>query len=181
MNVMAEVAACSVAEVMGTELYTLTPDTVVASAKRLAFDNGIDHLLVLDNGTLAGIVCKGDLRTAARNALVSDCMSSPVLCIGPDTTLEEAAQIMFDQHVSCLPVVTGAFLVGIITRAALATVGIGPSSVGGRTDADDAACSACGADQPRDQVRCDPRAAGIPLCASCFGRTSSPSPPGPAD
>jgi CBS domain-containing protein len=172
MNVMAEVGACSVAEVMGTELYTLTPDTVVASAKRLAFDNGIDHLLVLDNGTLTGIVCKGDLRAAARNALVADCMSSPVLCIGPDTTLEEAAQIMFDQQVSCLPVVTGAFLVGIITRAALATVGIGP--------ANGAACDACGADQPQDKVRRDPRAAGIPLCASCFGRTSL-NPSGPAD
>ena len=31
-----EVGSCCVAEVMGTELYTLTPDTVVASAKRLA-------------------------------------------------------------------------------------------------------------------------------------------------
>ena len=87
MDVMAEVGACCVAEVMGTELYTLTPDTVVASARRLAFDNGIDHLLVLENGTLAGIVCKDDLRFAARNSLVSECMSSPVLCIGPDTTL----------------------------------------------------------------------------------------------
>jgi CBS domain-containing protein len=180
MNVMAEVAACSVAEVMGTELYTLTPDTIVASAKRLAFDNGIDHLLVLDNGTLAGIVCKGDLRAAARNALVADCMSSPVLCIGPDTTLEEAAQIMFDQHVSCLPVVTGAFLVGIITRAALATVGIGPTAIGGEAEAEGAACAACGRDQPRDKVRRDSRAAGIPLCASCIGRTSSTL-PGPAD
>ncbi len=94
MDVMAEVGACCVAEVMGTELYTLTPDTVVASARRLAFDNGIDHLLVLDNGTLTGIVCKEDLRTRARDALVGECMSSPVLCIGPDTTLEEAAQIM---------------------------------------------------------------------------------------
>jgi len=177
MNVMAEVGACSVAEVMGTELYTLTPDTVVASAKRLAIDNGIDHLLVLDNGTLTGIVCKGDLRAAARNALVADCMSSPVLCIGPDTTLEEAAQIMFDQHVSCLPVVTGAFLVGIITRAALATVGIGPAD---GAEPDGAACGACGADQPQDKVRRDPRAAGIPLCASCFGRTSL-NPAGPAD
>lgn len=169
MNVMAEVGACSVAEVMGTELYTLTPDTVVASAKRLAIDNGIDHLLVLDNGTLAGIVCQGDLRGAARNALVGDCMSSPVLCIGPDTTLDEAAQIMFDQHISCLPVVTGAFLVGIITRAALATAGIGPAD---GADVEPDACSACGADRPRDKVRRDPRAAGIPLCASCLGRTS---------
>ena len=136
MDVMAEVGACCVAEVMGTELYTLTPDTVVASARRLAFDNGIDHLLVLENGTLAGIVCKDDLRFAARNALVSECMSSPVLCIGPDTTLREAAQIMVEQGVSCLPVVTGTFLVGMVTRDALATVGLRADELVGRSVTD---------------------------------------------
>ena len=151
MDVMAEVGACCVAEVMGTELYTLTPDTVVASARRLAFDNGIDHLLVLENGTLAGIVCKDDLRFAARNALVSDCMSSPVLCIAPDTTLREAAQIMIEQNVSCLPVVTGTFLVGMVTRDALATAGLGQE---GR-DQLPARCAACGS---REKVRRDPRA-----------------------
>ena len=166
MNVMAEVASCCVAEVMGTELYTLTPDTVVASAKRLAIENGIDHLLVLDNGTLAGIVCKEDLRNAARDALVAECMSSPVLCIGPETTLEEAAQIMAEQDVSCLPVVTGAFLVGMVTRAALATAGLVGRS---ETRSLDLACGACGS---QEKVRREPRAGGIPLCPECLGRTS---------
>src|SRR5688572_8918610 len=165
MDVMAEVGACCVAEVMGTELYTLTPDTVVASARRLAFDNGIDHLLVLENGTLAGIVCKDDLRFAARHSLVSECMSSPVLCIGPDTTLREAAQIMVEQGVSCLPVVTGTFLVGMVTRDALATVGL----AGEPTETTPPVCTACGSNQ---KVRRDPRAGGIPLCAECLGRTS---------
>lgn len=164
MDVMAEVGSCCVAEVMGTELYTLTPDTVVASAQRLAFDNGVEHLLVLENGTLAGIVCKQDLRTASRDALVGECMSSPVLCIGPETTLEEAAQIMVEHEVSCLPVVTGAFLVGIVTRAALATVGLAPAS-GEITDV----CAACGTD---DKIRRDPRAGGLALCPDCLGRTS---------
>jgi CBS domain-containing protein len=166
MDVMAEVGACCVAEVMGTELYTLTPDTVVASARRLAFDNGIEHLLVLDNGTLAGIVCKDDLRHASRDALVGECMSSPVLCIPPDTTLEEAAQIMLEQDVSCLPVVTGAFLVGMITRAGLATAGLGG---GEAATAKQERCTACGS---REKVRRDPRAGGIPLCNDCLGRTS---------
>ena len=169
MDVMAEVGSCCVAEVMGTELYTLTPDTVVASARRLAFENEIDHLLVLDNGTLTGIVCREDLRTAERNAFVGECMSSPVLCIGPDTTLDEAAQIMAEQHVSCLPVVTGAFLVGIVTRDALATVGLG----GDRRSPRRLVCNACGADHPNDKVRRDPRSGGIPLCADCLGRTSA--------
>ena len=96
-------------------------------------------------------------------------MSSPVLCIGPDTTLEEAAQIMCEQEISCLPVVTGAFLVGIITRAALATVGLTAPESGFSPHL---TCSACGASDPRDKVRRDPRSGGIPLCADCFGRTS---------
>jgi len=164
MDVLAEVGSCCVAEVMGTELYTLTPDTVVASAQRLAFDNGINHLLVLENGTLAGIVCKTDLRLASRDALVGECMSSPVLCIGPETTLDEAVQIMVEHDVSCLPVVTGAFLVGIVTRDALATVGLAPTP----SPAPEA-CTACGA---FEKVRRDPRAAGVPLCIDCLGRTS---------
>jgi CBS domain-containing protein len=165
MDVLAEVGSCCVAEVMGTELYTLTPDTVVASAQRLAFDNDINHLLVLENGTLAGIVCKEDLRSASRDALVGECMSSPVLCIGPETTLDEAAQIMVEHDVSCLPVVTGAFLVGIVTRDALATVGLTGSAEELRSEV----CAGCGA---IENVRRDPRAAGVPLCAECLGRTS---------
>jgi CBS domain-containing protein len=165
MDVMAEVGSCCVAEVRGTELYTLTPDTVVASAQRLALENGVNHLLVLENGTLAGIVCKEDLRTASRDALIGECMSSPVLCIGPETTLDEAAQIMVEHDVSCLPVVTGAFLVGIVTRDALATVGLAPPDEA----SPDAVCVACGT---REKVRRDPRAGGVPLCADCLGRTS---------
>ena len=163
MDVMAEVGACCVAEVMGTELYTLTPDTVVASARRLAFDNGIDHLLVLENGTLAES-SKDDLRFAARNALVSECMSSPVLCIAPDTTLREAAQIMIEQNVSCLPVVTGTFLVGMVTRDALATAGLGQE---GR-DTAPAICAACGSRRRSGVIR----APAASPCAECLGRTS---------
>jgi CBS domain-containing protein len=164
MNVLAEVGACCVAEVMGTELYTLTPDTTASAARRLANDNGIDHLLVLDNGTLAGIVCREDLRLAGRESLVRECMSSPVLCIGPDTTLDEAAQIMADEDVSCLPVVTGTFLVGIVTRDALDAGGLVTRSPATMRHT----CRACGG---RKEVRKDIRAGGLRLCADCHGRT----------
>jgi CBS domain-containing protein len=153
---------------MGTELFTLTPDTVVASAKRLARDNGVEHLLVLDNGTLTGIVCSEDLRTAARDALVGECMSSPVLCVGPDTTLQDAVEIMVENDIGCLPVVTGAFLVGMVTREALATAGL--TDRGERADR----CVACSSTR---SVRRDPRAGCLALCADCLGRTS----PGPYD
>jgi len=162
-----EVGSCCVAEVMGTELFTLTPDTVVASAQRLAFENGIHHLLVLDNGTLTGIICREDLRLADRDALVGDCMSSPVLCIPPETTLQEAVDIMGANDIDCLPVVTGAFLVGIVTRDALATAGLSAEEA---AEKDLMACTACGI---TDHVRRDPRAGGIPLCVHCQGFMSA--------
>jgi CBS domain-containing protein len=164
MDLMSEVGSYCVAEVMGTELYTLTPDTVVASAQRLARDNGIGHLLVLDNGTLTGIVCIEDLRAVARDALVGECMSSPVLCVGPDTTLQDAVDIMAENDISCLPVVTGAFLVGIVTLEALATAGLTENE-----PEETETCVACSA---TEDVHRDPRAGCVALCADCLGRTS---------
>jgi CBS domain-containing protein len=156
----ADAGSCHVGEVMGTELFTLTPDTVVASARRLAWGNGVRHLLVLDGGTLTGIVCDEDLRTAARDALVGELMRTPVLCIAPDTTLDEATELMEEHGVSCLPVVKGSELVGIVTREGLASLTGGPEA-----EAD--VCVACGAS---DEVRRDPRAGMVALCADCLGR-----------
>jgi CBS domain-containing protein len=160
-----QVGSCCVAEVMGTELYTLTPDTVVASAQRLALNNGVQHLLVLDNGTLTGIVCSEDLRTAARDALVGECMSSPVLCIGPDTSLQDAVDIMAENDIGCLPVVTGAFLVGMITLEALTTAGL--------TEDEPPAPETCVACSTTENVRREPRAGCLALCHDCLGRTSA--------
>jgi acetoin utilization protein AcuB len=160
---VSEAGSCRVSEVMGTELFTCTPDTVVASAQRLAFDNGVRHMLVLEGGALTGIVCDEDLRTAARSSLVGELMRSPVLCIGPDTTLDEAAELMEEHGVSCLPVVTGTSLVGIITREGLASLSGGP-------DAAADICVACGSGE---KVHRDPRAGMIPLCVDCLGRQTA--------
>ena len=84
---------------MRTDIFTLTPETPVVLARRIVTEKRIDHLLVLDGGILAGIVCRHDLRTNAKDALVRDCMSSPVLCVGPETSLQDAADIMVEQAV----------------------------------------------------------------------------------
>jgi CBS domain-containing protein len=168
VHVIPEVAKCRVCEVMGTELYTLTADTVVASARRLASDNGIEHLLVLDAGTLTGIVCQEDLEAARPGDRVSDCMSTPVLCIAPETTLEDALQIMIEQQISCLPVVNGIRLVGMVTRSALEIAAVDEEAT---PHPQPLSCGACGAAGPRKRVRRDLRTGGIPICASCLART----------
>lgn len=163
-------ASCCVAEVMGTELFTLTPDTVVGSALRLAATKRIHHFLVIEDGSLTGIVCQADLRLARQGALVGECMSSPVLCIGPETTLKEAADIMQENAVGCLPVVTGAFLVGVITRDKLSRMGVSPEEEekielpDSEREPTHAACAACG--NPNG-VRRDLRTGLLFLCTDC--------------
>jgi Mg/Co/Ni transporter MgtE len=124
---------------------------------------------VLENGTLTGIICREDLRLAHRDALVGECMSSPVLCIPPETTLQEAVDIMGANDIDCLPVVTGAFLVGIVTREALEGAGLSAES-DPREAGDTMSCTACGTTK---DVRRDPRAGGVPLCIHCRGFMSA--------
>ena len=161
---------------MGTELFTLTPDTVVASALRLASSRRIRHFLVIEDGSLTGIVCQSDLRQARESSLVSGCMKSPVLCIGPDTTVKDAVDIMDQNEVGCLPVVTGTFLVGMITRDRLSKLTGKPpvrsliESVDIELETEEeqevemTTCTACG---KADTVRPYYRAGMLPLCGDC--------------
>lgn len=167
-------ASCCVAEVMGTELFTLTPDTVVASALRLAAAKRIQHFLVIEDGNLSGIVCEDDMVSAPRGTLVGECMTTPVLCIGPETTVSEAAEIMTENEIDCLPVVTGAFLVGVITRDKLTHMGIPNEEqtvpdlldeiAPDEEEEDASTCVACGSEK---RVRKDVRAGLMPLCVDC--------------
>ena len=110
----------TVADVMSTTLFTVTPDTSIASAARFAFTDQARHLLVLDNGTLAGIVSHRDLQAAAGKKNVGEVMKAPVLCIEPDTTIEEAEQIMAENRVNFLPIVTAGTCVGAVDEVILA-------------------------------------------------------------
>jgi CBS domain-containing protein len=164
MTLNSDIASCTVAEVMGTDLSTLNAESTVDSARRLIATSGNDHLIVLQDGALAGIVCDRDLRAADRHALVGECMTSPVVCISADTTLQEAVDIMGDNDVDCLPVVTGAYIVGLVTREALA---LGESSLS------NARCDVCDC---MGAAQSEPSTPDFWLCPHCRGllRTGGP-------
>ena len=46
-------------------------------------------------------------------------MNTKVISVGPNEVVEEAARIMVDNKISCLPVVDGDALIGIITKSDL--------------------------------------------------------------
>ena len=56
-------------------------------------------------------------REKAVGVTASDVMSQPPITIGPFDLVSHAAHVMYDHKVSCLPVVDGGRLIGMITRA----------------------------------------------------------------
>ena len=47
---------------------------------------------------------------------ISRVMSSPPVVIGPDATIREAALLMADRKIGCLPVVEGGRMIGLLTE-----------------------------------------------------------------
>jgi len=125
-----------VKERMSRHPITIRPDASLHDALRLMRDEKVRRLPVLDkDGKLVGIVLEKDLLYASPspatslsvyelNYLVSritveSLMSRDVITVTEDCSLEEAARIMADNHISGLPVMRGGTLVGMITESDL--------------------------------------------------------------
>lgn len=94
----------------------------------------IRHLPVLDeDGRLCGILSQRDMfrgalaaalgyGTAAQRKMLSmlvvkEVMTTDVVTIHPDASLAEAAKLMLERKVGCLPVIEAGRLVGIVTES----------------------------------------------------------------
>ncbi|MCQ2601222.1 MAG: CBS and ACT domain-containing protein [Treponema sp.] len=124
-----------VKEVMRTNVVCASSDTKATEAKNLMTENNVSKLPVVDNGKLVGIVTKNDLLKAEPSSAttldmfeisyllskltVKKIMNAKVISVGPNEVVEEAARIMVDNKISCLPVVDGDALIGIITKSDL--------------------------------------------------------------
>jgi len=123
-----------VSRAMSRNLFTATPDTPVAEAQSLMRREKIHHLPVVEpSGKLAGIVTEKDLIYASPSPAtslsmyeinyllaklrVAKVMTREVITVGEDTPLEQAARVMADHDIGCLPVVTDGKPVGIVTES----------------------------------------------------------------
>ena len=126
-------SATHVRDVMTPDPFTLGRNDRLSIADDLMSQQRIRHIPVLDgDGRLAGIISQRDLfRGALLRALgygsraeqmmldtvvVKEAMTDEVVTTTPDTPLAEAARLMVDRGVGCLPVLAGERLVGIITE-----------------------------------------------------------------
>ncbi len=117
----------------------VTPKTSVEEAIRTMQEHGVRHLPVVgQDDLLVGIVTQTDLLQASPSPATSlsmweinfllakltvrDAMTERVIVVEENCPLEEAALVMAEHKIGCLPVVHGKRLVGIITETDLFNV-----------------------------------------------------------
>jgi len=111
---------------------TITTNTSLKEALELVRSKSFRHLLVLDeNGKLVGVVTEKSLVYASptpattlsvfevdyilSRTKIGQITQGQVITVEPDLPIEEAARIMVDHRIGCLPVVEDDKLVGIIS------------------------------------------------------------------
>lgn len=111
---------------------TVSPDEAFPEAMHLIRKHDIRHLPVVKNGHVVGIVVESDLLSnqpspatslsvyeiysLLEKLRISQIMTRPVITVEGNCPIEEAARIMVENSISCLPVMDEDRLVGIITE-----------------------------------------------------------------
>ncbi|MFC7133544.1 MULTISPECIES: CBS domain-containing protein [Salinibaculum] len=118
-------APIAVRDVMQTPVETIPPDASARTAATRLREAGIGSLVVCENRSPVGIVTDVDVTDLVSEGLdpaettVSDIMSSPLLTIKVDDSIQDAAQTMRDHTYRRLPVVEDGEVVGIVTTTDL--------------------------------------------------------------
>ncbi len=109
-------------QLKGELVWTIAPDQTVFDALRLMADKDIGALVVVQDARIVGILSERDyarkvilVGKSSKETLVSEIMTSPVVTIHPDQTVEEAMEMMTRHRVRHLPVVENDQLVGILS------------------------------------------------------------------
>lgn len=122
-----------VRDLMTETVYVLSPSDDLATLYDLMDFRRVRHVPIVQDGELVGLVTSTELSRCAlgklegltlsaerdmlRRSRVRDIMSVEPDTIDPDSPLDEAAGILLENKVGCVPVVEGLRLVGILTEA----------------------------------------------------------------
>lgn len=100
---------------MTTHVTSVGPRTPASQVRRLMTSKHIHHVIVcaLDN-TVLGVISDRDM-LAKHGETAQDIMTSNPVCITPDAAVLPTVTIMLERRISCLPILHGEKLVGMIT------------------------------------------------------------------
>ncbi|MBV9140711.1 MAG: CBS domain-containing protein [Pseudonocardiales bacterium] len=103
--------AITIAEVMARELATVSADSPISEAALMMRVADIGNVLIVDRGRLCGIITDRDIAVRAvaegkdpSTPVREACSGAELTTVTPDTTIEQAAQLMRSKAIRRLPV-----------------------------------------------------------------------------
>ena len=104
------------------EIWSVSPDSSVLEALNLMADKNVGALLVFEEEKLVGIFSERDYARkvilkgkASKDTTVKEIMSSKVLYVKPEQTVEDCMALMTDKRIRHLPVLEEDQVVGVIS------------------------------------------------------------------
>jgi CBS domain-containing protein len=106
----------------GQNVWHVSPEGCVYDAIEMMADKHVGALMVVSEGQLVGVVSERDYARkvilqgkSSRQTQVKEIMTSPVIFMTPEQTVEDGMRIMTEKHIRHLPVVEDGILLGVVS------------------------------------------------------------------
>lgn len=106
----------------GSEVWTITPETIVFDALKTMADRNVGALVVMDGAKVTGILSERDYARkvilhgrSSRELETREIMSTNVYFVSPEENIEDCMALFTNKRVRHLPVIQTDELIGIIS------------------------------------------------------------------
>ncbi len=117
---------------MSAKVVSISADDTLRIVQEIMEHGSVRHLPVVRAGTLIGVVSQRDLLKASLSNVmglpadeqslflegvsITEVMSAPPVTIDGGSSVQEAAKLMAERKLGCLPVMNGEDIIGILTE-----------------------------------------------------------------
>ena len=107
----------------GNKIWSIASQETAYKALQLMSEKNLGAVLVIDKGEVVGIFTERDYARkvilkgkSSKTTPVSELMTKEVLCVDPETSVENCMSLMTEKFVRHLPVMEKKKLVGVVTQ-----------------------------------------------------------------
>jgi len=114
--------ASQLLEEKGTHIWSIGPEASVYEAIELMAEKVVGALLVMEGSNVVGVISERDYARkvilkgrSSKETRISEIMTTRVIYVRPDHTLEECMALMTEKRIRHLPVLDAGNLIGVLS------------------------------------------------------------------